>query len=63
MCFGGGTPEGAPSEAQISNSIDREIRQEEKKMNSQVKLLLLGLIPTLAIQFDIIKTWSLISLV
>jgi len=63
MCFGGGTPEGAPSEAQISNSIDKEIRQEEKKMNSQVKLLLLGLIPALAIQPDIIKTWALISLV
>jgi len=61
MCFGGGTPEGAPSEAQVSNSIDKEIRQEEKKLNSQVKLLLLGMIPTLAIPFNFIETWALIS--
>lgn len=42
MCFGGAEAEGAPSEAQLSSSIDKQLKTEEKKLNSVVKLLLLG---------------------
>jgi hypothetical protein len=45
MCFGGAEAEGAPSEAQLSNGIDKQLKVDEKKLNSVVKLLLLGTSP------------------
>lgn len=42
MC-GGSSTEEEVSTSQVSNSIDKSIKQEEKKLHSQVKLLLLGL--------------------
>jgi hypothetical protein len=44
MCTGSSSEKDA-SESQVSNSIDRTLKQEERKLNSQVKLLLLGLSP------------------
>jgi hypothetical protein len=41
MC-GGSSTEEAVSSSQVSNSIDKSIKHEEKKIQSQVKLLLLG---------------------
>jgi len=41
MC-GGSSTEEEVSTSQVSNSIDKAIKHEEKKLHSQVKLLLLG---------------------
>jgi hypothetical protein len=54
MCCGGAEAEGAPSEAQLSSNIDKALKTEEKKLNSVVKLLLLGRSPpSLAIPLKI----------
>jgi hypothetical protein len=54
MCFGGAEAEGAPSEAQLSSNIDKQLKTDEKKLNSVVKLLLLGIsAPSLAIPLKI----------
>jgi guanine nucleotide-binding protein subunit alpha len=42
MCFGGGADRGDVEGANKSREIDKQIRQEEKKMAREVKLLLLG---------------------
>ena len=44
MC-GGSSTEEEVSSSQVSNSIDKSIKHEEKKMHRQVKLLLLGWFP------------------
>jgi hypothetical protein len=41
MC-GGSSTEEEVSSSHVSNSIDKSIKSEEKKIHSQVKLLLLG---------------------
>jgi guanine nucleotide-binding protein subunit alpha, other len=42
MCFGGGEKGGDVEGANKSREIDKQIRQDEKKMAREVKLLLLG---------------------
>lgn len=43
MCFGSSSaPEEETATSQLSNTIDKQIKQEERKAQSQVKLLLLG---------------------
>jgi guanine nucleotide-binding protein subunit alpha len=42
MCFGGGRKSNDDEEAAKSREIDKQIRQDEKKMSREVKLLLLG---------------------
>jgi hypothetical protein len=44
MCTGSSSEEEA-STSQVSNSIDKQLKHEEKKLHSQVKLLLLGSFP------------------
>jgi hypothetical protein len=41
MCIGS-SPEKEISDSQTSTAIDRQLKQDERKINSQVKLLLLG---------------------
>ena len=41
MCIGS-SPEKEVSDSQVSSVIDRHLKQDERRINSQVKLLLLG---------------------
>lgn len=51
MCTGSSSEKDA-SDSQVSSGIDRQIRHDERRLNSQVKLLLLGWQPLKATDRD-----------